>query len=111
MGEDYFSKSPPEVLLKILVHVPASDYLALARTSKLLRNLMKVNAATICNNRIKEIHPKAAELLHSTLVDKWLMPRHPAIGKSPRADLIVLAPKTFHCTSLQFNRPCRGIPY
>jgi hypothetical protein len=84
MAKDYLSKTPPETLLMILVNVPASNYLAIARTNKLLRSMMKANAVTICNKRINKIYPKAAEILQSALVGKWLVPKYPAIGTYPR---------------------------
>jgi hypothetical protein len=51
---DYLTLLPPEILLKIILLLPAACFFELAHTSSHLRSFMKLLAAAICHNAIEQ---------------------------------------------------------
>lgn len=72
---DMLTTFPPEILVKIMAHLPLKYYLDLVHTSKALRNFIKINASRICNEAIRTRFEFEAKILNSELEAGWLVPR------------------------------------
>lgn len=72
---------PPEILVKIIALVPSKHYLDLVHTTKALRNFIKLNASSICNQAIRSRFPVEAKVLQSELEAGWLVPTHEKVAE------------------------------
>ncbi|KAH8792362.1 hypothetical protein F5882DRAFT_78772 [Hyaloscypha sp. PMI_1271] len=78
---DLLTSALPEILVKIIVLVPSKHYLDLVHTNKALRNFMKLNASSICNEAIWSRFPVEAKVLRSELEAGWLVPTHEKVAE------------------------------
>jgi len=53
------------------------NFLDLVHTSKGLEDFIRAEAANICNEKVRAYFQKHLEFLRVTMVDGWLLPRHP----------------------------------
>jgi hypothetical protein len=78
---DILTSVPPEILVKIIALVPSKHYLDLVHTTKALRNFIKLNASSICNEAIWTRFPVEAKVLQSEPEAGWLVPTHEKVAE------------------------------
>lgn len=78
---DILTSVPPEILVKIITLVPSKHYLDLVHTTKALRNFIKLNASSICNEAIRSRFPVEAKVLQSEPEAGWLVPTHEKVAE------------------------------
>ena len=92
---DLLTSVPPEILVKIIALVPSKHYLDLVHTNKALRNFIKLNASSICNEAIRSRFPVEAKVLRSELEAGWLVPTHEKVAEEEeyfRQELNIIRP-------------------
>lgn len=70
---------PVELLVKTSGNLRHDDLLAVARTNQQFQDVVKGNAAAICNQIIQQSHIQGAQLFEAKLFDGWLTPQHDSI--------------------------------
>jgi hypothetical protein len=65
---------PSELLILIILDVPSSDFQSLTQTCVELRQVIKINGAQICNNRLKLHYPESLKSLPTIIIDGWIVP-------------------------------------
>jgi hypothetical protein len=89
---DYLTNMAPNILLRILSHVPMKSFLDLYQTHPQLRRLMRSHASTICNFTILERFPFEAWKFEAKDVQGWLTPTAGLICGKPRKDTGLVVP-------------------
>jgi hypothetical protein len=79
LTRDYLTGLPTEVLVHILSYFSISDFLELSHVHPMVHNVLKSNAAQICNLAIEndpELKSRADSLgVQATKINKWLVPK------------------------------------
>jgi hypothetical protein len=80
-NNDYLTLLPPEILLKIILLLPAACFCELAHTASHLRAFMKLHAATTCNNAIEQRFSHISTPLDTQHMNGWLVPSRSIFSK------------------------------
>ncbi|KAH8816017.1 hypothetical protein F5884DRAFT_205206 [Xylogone sp. PMI_703] len=87
---------PPELLLRVISHLPTTSYLPLVQTCQGLRLFFAQHAAHICNTQIQLRFAREAEMMQTIWKDGWLVPSQPCVRREEQK---LLRWKARNCSS------------